>query len=179
MICTDIIFELNCILMSPSRGGVTSVGATTRGAMAHISHMPGHLIRRLHQISTHVFMMRTKEAGFDLTSVQFAALDAIRQSPGIDQAGLADVVAKDRATIGAVVDRLEQKGLISRKVNLSDKRARKLALTNTGEKLVASIRPIVERLQKEILPGLDEDEYRMFVKLAAKAARVPAIVTGP
>jgi len=133
--------------------------------------MPGHLIRRLHQISTHVFLRRTKEAGFDLTSVQFATLDAIRQSPGIDQAGLAEAVAKDRATIGAVADRLEQKGLVSRKVNLRDKRARKLTLTDEGEALVASLSPIVEQLQKEILPGLNEAEYRMFVELAAKAAR--------
>ena len=133
--------------------------------------MPGHLIRRLHQISTHVFMTRTREAGFDLTPVQFAALDAIRESPGIDQAGLADAVAKDRATIGAVADRLEQKGLVSRKVNARDKRARKLALTDEGEALVAALRPLVEQLQAEILPGLDEKEYRLFVELAAKAAR--------
>jgi DNA-binding MarR family transcriptional regulator len=139
--------------------------------MTHVSHMPGHLIRRLHQISTHVFMTRTKEAGFDLTSVQFAALEAIRQSPGIDQAGLAEAIAKDRATIGAVADRLEQKGLVSRKVNLRDKRARKLTLTDEGEALVASLSPIVEKLQKEILPGLNDAEYRMFVELAAKAAR--------
>lgn len=139
--------------------------------MTDVSRMPGHLIRRLHQISTHVFMTRTREAGFDLTPVQFAALDAIRESPGIDQAGLADAVAKDRATIGAVADRLEQKGLVSRKVNVRDKRARKLSLTDEGEALVAVLRPLVEQLQADILPGLDEDEYRLFVELAAKAAR--------
>lgn len=139
--------------------------------MTHVSEMPGHLIRRLHQISTHVFMTRTKEAGFDLTPVQFAALDAIRESPGIDQAGLADAVAKDRATIGAVADRLEQKGLVSRKVNTRDKRARNLSLTEEGATLVAAIRPIVEQLQTEILPGLDAAEYRLFVELAVKAAK--------
>jgi len=139
--------------------------------MTHVSEMPGHLIRRLHQISTHVFMTRTREAGFDLTPVQFAALDAIRESPGIDQAGLADAVAKDRATIGAVADRLEQKGLVSRKVNTRDKRARNLSLTEEGTALVAAIRPIVEQLQAKILPGLDAAEYRLFVELAAKAAK--------
>lgn len=139
--------------------------------MTHVSRMPGHLIRRLHQISTHVFMTRTREAGFDLTPVQFAALDAIRESPGIDQAGLADAVAKDRATIGAVADRLEQKGLVSRKVNAQDKRARILALTDEGEALVLALKPLVEELQADILPGLDEKEYELFIELAAKAAR--------
>jgi len=146
--------------------------------MTHVSKMPGHLIRRLHQISTHVFMTRTREAGFDLTPVQYAALDAIRQSPGIDQAGLADAVAKDRATIGAVADRLEHKGLVSRKVNVKDKRARILALTAEGEAMVAALSPVVEELQKEILPGLDADERRMFIELAGKAARAAGSVAG-
>ncbi|MBU2486126.1 MAG: MarR family transcriptional regulator [Alphaproteobacteria bacterium] len=144
--------------------------------MTHVSRMPGHLIRRLHQISTHVFMTRTREAGFDLTPVQFAALDAIRESPGIDQAGLAEAVAKDRATIGAVADRLEQKGLVTRKVNAQDKRARILALTEDGEALVAALKPLVEQLQAEILPGLNETEYRLFIELAAKAARAAGSV---
>ena len=144
--------------------------------MTHVSRMPGHLIRRLHQISTHVFMTRTREAGFDLTPVQFAALDAIRESPGIDQAGLADAVAKDRATIGAVADRLEQKGLVSRKVNAKDKRARILALTDEGEALVLALKPLVEQIQTDILPGLDETEYQLFIELAAKAARTAGSV---
>lgn len=144
--------------------------------MTPVSRMPGHLIRRLHQISTHVFMTRTREAGFDLTPVQFAALDAIRESPGIDQAGLADAVAKDRATIGAVADRLEQKGLVSRKVNAKDKRARILSLTDEGEALVLALKPLVVQLQADILPGLDDTEYKLFVELAAKAAKAAGSV---
>jgi DNA-binding MarR family transcriptional regulator len=138
--------------------------------MTPVSKMPGHLIRRLHQISTQVFMQRVKEAGFDLTSVQFAALDALGKNPGIDQAGLAELVAKDRATVGAVVDRLEQKGFVVRTISERDKRARVLSLTEEGAAIVARLYPVVEQLQGEILRGLEEDEYRQFVELAAKAA---------
>ena len=49
-------------------------------------------------------------AGFVLTSVQFAALDAIAQQPAIDQATLAATISFDRATIGGVIERLESKG---------------------------------------------------------------------
>ncbi|WP_292685703.1 MarR family transcriptional regulator [Novosphingobium sp.] len=72
--------------------------------------MPGHLIRRLQQQSTQVFAARMREAGFDITPVQFAAMDALAARPGIDQATLAQLIAYDRATIGGVVDRLEGKG---------------------------------------------------------------------
>lgn len=133
--------------------------------------MPGHLIRRLHQLSTQVFLRGVREAGFDVTPVQFAALDALQHNPGIDQAGLAQAIGKDRATTGAVADRLEQKGLVTRAINLRDKRARVLRITGDGTAVLAALLPVVERLQARILPGLDDDEYRQFVALAAKAAR--------
>lgn len=135
------------------------------------STMPGHLIRRLHQLSTQVFLRRAREAGFDLTPVQFAALDALQHSPGIDQAGLAQAIGKDRATTGAVIDRMEQKGLVSREINVRDKRARELRITEEGRTVLTVLLPVVERLQKEILPGLNEAEYRQFVTLALKATK--------
>lgn len=138
------------------------------------SGLPGHLIRRLHQLSTQVFMQRVQEAGFDLTPVQFAALDALRHNPSIDQARVADLIAKDRATTGAVVDRLRQKGLVARVVNTRDRRARELTLTDEGLALIAALTPLVVALQAEILPGLSAAEYRQFVALAAKVVRASA-----
>ncbi len=131
--------------------------------------LPGHLVRRLHQLATQIFTQRVQEAGHNLTPVQFAALDALSNRPGIDQAGLADMIAKDRATTGAVVDRLRQKGWIARVVNSRDKRSRELTLTAEGQAVLAAVTPIVVKLQRETLPGLDDEEYRLFVELAAKA----------
>lgn len=137
------------------------------------SRMPGHLIRRLHQKSTQVFTRHVRAAGHDLTPVQFAALDALRHVPGIDQAGLADAVGKDPATIGAVVDRLAQKGLLTRVRSRADRRARVLELTGEGEAVLAALLPVVSGLQPEILGGLTEEEYAQFIRLAAKAAMAP------
>lgn len=131
--------------------------------------MAGHLIRRLHQQSTQIFQAKTREAGFDITSLQFAALDAIAEQSGIDQASLAATISFDRATIGGVIDRLESKGLVQRAVSESDRRARLLSLTNDGEKLLAACRPIVEALQAEILGALSRTERKAFLTLAHKA----------
>lgn len=130
--------------------------------------MPGHLIRRLHQLSTQLFTRRVQEAGFDLTPVQFAALDALAANPEVDQASLASFIAKDRATIGAVVDRLVQKGLIARSNSQRDKRAKVLSLTPQGRSVLAALIPVVEGLQRESLPGLSDDEYLQFIALSAK-----------
>jgi len=131
--------------------------------------LPGHLIRRLHQLSTKVFTDQTRAAGFDLTPIQYVALDALRENEGIDQAGLATAIAKDRATTGSVIDRLDQKGLIARRISRRDKRARELALTPQGADLLDRMTPVVEALQADILPGLTTDEYAQFIALAAKA----------
>lgn len=131
--------------------------------------MAGHLIRRLNQISTQVFTRRVQEAGFDLTPVQFAALDAIACNPGIDQAGVATLIAYDRATIGGVIDRLEQKGFVTRNVSRQDRRAREVWPTDKGVRVYQDSLPVVAALQDEILPGLTGQERARFLELAVKA----------
>jgi len=133
------------------------------------TRMAGHLIRRLHQQSMQVFQTQTQAAGFDLTSVQFAALDAIAQQPGIDQASLAATICFDRATIGGVIDRLERKGLVQRVVSAQDRRARLLHLTPEGEQLLAACQSVVKALQADILAPLSPAERDVFLALAQKA----------
>ena len=134
-----------------------------------MSEMAGHLIRRLQQQSTQIFQAQTQAAGLDLTSVQFAALDTIARQSGIDQATLAATISFDRATIGGVIDRLEQKGLVQRVVSEQDRRARQLHLTPEGAQLLAASRPVVEALQAEILAPLSAAERATFLALAHKA----------
>lgn len=138
--------------------------------MTDIHSMPGHLIRRLQQISNSVFSEGMQEAGVDITSPQFAALSILDQYPGIDQATLAGLIAHDRPTIGGVVERLVNKQLIDRIPNAKDRRAKVLTLTQKGKGLLAQLRPVVEKIQLEILPGLTADERDQFVHLAAKIA---------
>lgn len=132
--------------------------------------MPGHVIRRLHQISTQGFQAAAKSAGIDLTPVQYAALEALAANPGSDQASIAALIAYDRATIGGVIDRLATKGLIAREVSKTDRRARVLTLTDQGVALLSRARPVVRELQADILRGLTQDEREMFLALACKAA---------
>lgn len=131
--------------------------------------MAGHLIRRLNQKSTQVFSTQMQDAGIDLTPVQFAALDAIIAHPGIDQAGVASKIAYDRATIGGVIDRLEQKGYVIREVSKRDRRAREVRASKAGAAAFEQILPVVTMLQDDVLAGLDDEEKRTFLGLALKA----------
>ncbi len=135
-----------------------------------IHTLPGHLIRRLHQISVAQFMERMAEEGTDLTPVQFSAMAAIHRHPGIDQASVAGLIAYDRATLGKVVDRLVEKGLVERRVSSADRRAREVSLTREGEALLERILPVVRAAQPGILTGLTKAEQETFVALLQKAA---------
>lgn len=133
--------------------------------------MAGHLIRRLQQLSTQVYTARTRDAGFDITSVQFAALDAINANPGIDQAGVAALIAYDRPTIGEVINRLVAKGLVERAINDADRRARVLRLTPDGAATFERLLPVVRDLQSAILGELAPDERAAFLALVKTAIR--------
>jgi DNA-binding MarR family transcriptional regulator len=138
-------------------------------ALKAIYEMPGHLVRRFQQVAVAVFQAEASEAGSDLTPVQYAALATIIDNPGIDQATLAGLIAYDRTTIGGVVDRLVQKGLVQREVSDRDRRSRSLRITAEGEATVRGLEPAVERAQKLMMRGLSDDEAEAFLTLLRKA----------
>lgn len=136
--------------------------------MEDIYAMPGHLIRRAQQISTALF---TDECGaFDLTSVQFAALCAIRANPDVDATRLSALIAFDRSTIGDVVERLELKGWISRKSSAQDRRVKLLRLLPAGARLLDQVAPAVRRVQERLLAPLAPRDRATIVRLLAQLA---------
>jgi len=130
--------------------------------------MPGHLIRRLNQISVALFSEQMAKAGLTMTPVQYAVLCGIRAHPDVDQATLAGLVAYDRATLGNVIDRLETRALVVRTTSPSDRRAKMLNLTSEGQALLTAAGPHVRALQSDILAGLKDDERATFLALLSK-----------
>jgi DNA-binding MarR family transcriptional regulator len=138
--------------------------------MSDLDTLPGHLIRRVQQISVSLFAARMAEAGLDLTSVQFAALATLSDHSGLDQQTLSGLIAYDRVTIGGVVDRLVQKNLVLREVSPKDRRARILTLTPEGAETLNVARPWVERVQTDIVACLSPEERENFAALLSKIA---------
>lgn len=136
--------------------------------MEVIYEMPGHLIRRAQQISTALF---TEEcARYDLTSVQYAALHTIDLHPGIDATRLSALIAFDRSTIGDVLDRMDQKGWISRKPAVSDRRIKTIDLSDAGRTLLRRVERSVRLVQQRILAPLAPADRDRFVMLLRQLA---------
>lgn len=134
--------------------------------MNDLHSKPGHLIRRAHQISSALF---AEECGaFDLTSVQYAALVAIRTHPGLDATRLSGLIAFDRSTLGDVLERLEAKGWVQRSPSPSDRRVKLLQLTAAGHAILQEVEAAVDRVQARLLAPLAPEHRATLVQLLAQ-----------
>jgi len=128
-----------------------------------VATAPGHLIRRAQQIAVAIFAEHLADA--DITPVQFAILNALRDTPEIDQVSLAKRVAFDPATSGSVIGRLEAKGWLSRQPHATDRRRKLLVITPQGVQALANMQAAVAQVQAQILSPLSPDEQKLFVDL--------------
>lgn len=133
---------------------------------AALDQLPGHAIRRLHQISTGIFHQEVNELG--VTPLQYSVLQTVFEQPDIDQRSLAYFVALDASTTAGVVDRLEARGALVRKVSPNDKRMRLLSLTPNGEALLKKVIPAMLRAQALILAPLTARQREDFLHLLDK-----------
>ncbi len=132
-------------------------------ADSRLKEMPGHLIRRLHQISFALFLDQAKS--FGVTPVQYAALVAIDRHPGLDQTTLCNIIAFDRTTIGGVVGRLQRKKLITRTGGAHDRRTKALYITSAGRRMIRDIAPAVLATQRLILKPLRPRQRGAFIEM--------------
>ncbi len=106
-------------------------------------------------------------AEFDLTPSQARALRVLDEP-----CAMGDVAARlhcDPSNVTGIVDRLEERGLVERRVDPADRRRKMIAVTEAGRDLHGRLH---ERLVRD-RPGvasLSADELRTFRELARKAA---------
>jgi MarR family transcriptional regulator, lower aerobic nicotinate degradation pathway regulator len=135
----------------------------TRSQPIDLESLPGHHFRRLHQIAVAIFLQEVEPTG--LTPVQYAVLQAVSNTPGVDQRTLAGTIGQDTSTIGGVVDRLEARGLLQRNASPDDRRVRLLTLTDAGQALLAQAVPGMRRAQERMLQPLPERERAEFMRM--------------
>jgi DNA-binding MarR family transcriptional regulator len=130
----------------------------------------GHLIRRMNQISVAMFLEETRSLG--LTTVQYAALNMIDEVPGIDQARLSSMIAFDTTTLVKVLDRLSEKGLITRTRSRTDRRKQLLNATARGREVIRKIQPMIDRSEQRLLAPLRPSDRRKFIELLTQLVDV-------
>ena len=122
---------------------------------AALSKFTGSLVRRAQQRHVAVWL---SEVSAEVTSVQYAALEILQKTPGVNQRQLGEELDVDRSTIADLVARMVRNGLIERSDDPVDKRSYVLFLTADGKKQLASLRPRVEEVERILTARLTQRE---------------------
>src|SRR5262245_18931755 len=147
----------------------TNRGTAARDLVPLVDRAPLPLARHLHQIC--IAATADTLAPERLTNPHFGVLINLSRAtgkPGIDQITLAARMVIDRARASQLVDDLEAMGLVERRVNGADRRARTLWFTPRGERLLARLYPAVRAGQMSVLATLAPDERELLLDLLVR-----------
>jgi DNA-binding MarR family transcriptional regulator len=110
-----------------------------------------------------------------LTPALFALLNVIAAREGAIQQELGSALGIDRSTMVSLIDQLESAGLAKRRPSATDRRAREIAITPTGRRLLQRSRRMISETEDELLAGLTAEERSQLERMLRRAlASAPA-----
>jgi MarR family transcriptional regulator for hemolysin len=127
--------------------------------MAHI----GHLLADNSRLARRAFDERVRADG--VTGPQARLLLMLERGPGENQGHYAELLDVEPITLCRMVDRLEDAGLVERRPDVNDRRARRLHLTAKSRAKLTRLRERLDTMVDEILVGLSVADREEFVRL--------------
>lgn len=124
------------------------------------------IVHLVFQLARHLATsMDRRMAPFNVTGQQAALLLRCSVSPDATPSRLAPWLGTDNAGITRLLDRLEAKGLIERRMNPADRRAIVVQPTAAGQALVPQLVPAFREVIAQLLDGFATDELPMLESL--------------
>ncbi|HUZ32751.1 MAG TPA: MarR family transcriptional regulator [Xanthobacteraceae bacterium] len=96
-----------------------------------------------------------RAAQFGITRAQWAVLVRVDREEGLNQSELADTLDLQPITLTRLLDKLCDGGLIERRPDPDDRRAKRLFLTPAAHPLLEQLRVLGEETMTDALSGLD------------------------
>jgi MarR family transcriptional regulator for hemolysin len=104
-----------------------------------------------------------KARRFGMTRAQWAVLLRLERREGLKQSDLAEELDIQPITLTRLVDRLCDNGLIERRADPNDRRAKRLYLTPAARPLLDRISSEIEELSEKVLAGIKAAEVDMML----------------
>lgn len=133
--------------------------------MPEILRSIGVIARALDSISNIEF----KE--IDLTKGQYLYVVRVGENPGIILENLANIIKVDKATASRAIQKLEKNDFIERRNEDTNKKIKKLFLTDKGESIYPFIKRENDYSNQMALEGLTESEEEQIRNLLLKVQR--------
>jgi DNA-binding MarR family transcriptional regulator len=133
-----------------------------------LAFLLGHTGRMLKNDITKAF----NDAGIDITAEQFSLLMFLWHKEGINQQEIADHIVKEKTTTLRIIDKLEERGFITRVKDKEDRRNNKIYLTDKGKNIREELKTIVDQIADKTFGILSDDEINNFEMILAKLYNV-------
>lgn len=134
--------------------------------MTDVANSVGFLLAKAYQRACAIYKEQFER--YDLTPQQFGLLRFLWEEDGITQVELSNRSQIDRTTIGGLIDRLEQSGLVQRLPHPGDRRAYRISLTGEGKRLEDELIPLAMELHRKILAPLTAEEIATLTNILRK-----------
>ena len=111
---------------------------------------------------------------FDLTPGQYAVLRCIwlREKQNTTPKDLADFLRIETPSVSGILDRLQNKDLIDRALDETNRRRIKVTTTKKSEAMKTSLLEAVEELNREISKGYTKKEWNTFLEMLYKIGNI-------
>lgn len=119
---------------------------------------------RLAQVAIFRDLKRTLDS-YAISPGLFGVLVLLEANAGMKQTDLARAVHLDRSTVVNVIDNLEDRRLVERRVANGDRRSKALYLTTDGKRLLQKLKPLVAEHERRLTRGLSGAEEKTLVSL--------------
>ncbi|EHF4990590.1 transcriptional regulator SlyA [Enterobacter hormaechei] len=105
----------------------------------------------------------------ELTQTHWVTLHNIHQlPPDQSQIQLAKAIGIEQPSLVRTLDQLEEKGLIFRQTCASDRRAKRIKLTEKAAPIITEMETVISKTRGEILAGISPAELEMLIGLIAR-----------
>lgn len=105
---------------------------------------------------------------YDVTPEQWGILKRLWEQEGISPKCIAELTSKDQPTTVRILEKLENKGLLFREVNLDDNRSYLIFLTDKGRELESILVPLAEERLNDALTGIDKQDVQKLFQMLNK-----------
>lgn len=126
----------------------------------------GFLLNDAARLMRKDFERRTRALG--LTRAQWQTLFHLARNEGCNQVTLADLLEVEPITLARVIDKLEACGLVERRADPNDRRARLLFLGERAHPLLEELRALGAETREIALAGIGEDERTLLMTLLTR-----------
>ncbi|HEV7459464.1 MAG TPA: MarR family transcriptional regulator [Solirubrobacteraceae bacterium] len=141
--------------------------ATRPSTDTEVAEYAGQLFFRLWRAS-HTQVAEALES-LGLTPALFGVLNVLGARAGAIQQEIGTAMAIDPSTMVSLIDQLEAAGLAERRPHPTDRRARAIAITPKGRRVLEKGRQMSQQVEDDVLRGLTAAERRQLITLLRRA----------